>query len=343
MSEQNNPAKEDYLQKPWVILSGVIAVLVIFAAVYCIWHSSVKGSVNVKLSDVDKSTVTFLLTDTSKTTSDSIKVLKAVNYILSSIPPADSTASRKFKNEYSALTVNAFINSIPTIAVTTHSFFWLEGDRKYLEVIFWAVFGVLASLLFVASECMRKNEFKPEELPVYWAKLFYAPLITLIIVFSYKIITSSGEVKFDNTSIEIIIFSFVLGFFSGRAIELLNKIKDVILPGKAGGKEEAEGKTILAGTVDFSDDVKKLLPDIDRAKLKVVLTPVTDREHPVEKETDSDGVFFFPPVNEGVYDVDVSKKINDGVYSASIKNKKITKDKPVVLASLLLQKEKEET
>ena len=349
MSEENNSVKKDYLQKPWATLSGVIAVLVMIAAVYCIWHSSIKGSINAKLSDKDKSAVTFILTDSLRDTTvsakqdlDSIKIQKAIHYILGANPPADSLTAIKFKEEYSTLTVNAFIDALPSITVTTSSFFWLEGDRKYLEVIFWSIFGVLASLLYMASEAMRKNEFKPEELPVYWAKLFYAPLITLIIVFSYKTITASGEAKFDNTSIEIIIFSFVLGFFSGRAIELLNKIKDVVLPGKSGAQEEAAGKIILAGAVDLSEDLRKSNPDFDKSKLKVILTPVTDRAHPVEKETDKDGVFYFPQVKEGVYDVEATKKINDIVYSASIKNKKITKDKPVELTNLLMQKERED-
>lgn len=342
MSGEKDNDRQNLLKKHWVTLSGVIAVLVIIAVSYCIWHSDQRGSVNVKLSDTDKTAVTLILTDTSGYMPDSIKIQKAIQYIFESIPPSDSLVSQKFVKEYSALTVNGFLNALPSITVTTPSYFWLNGDRKYLEVIFWSVFGVLASLLYIASEKMRKNDFKPGELPVYWAKLFYAPLITLIIVFSYKIITSSGEAKFDNTSIEIIIFSFVLGFFSGRAIELLNKIKDVILPGKSAAKEEAESGIMLAGTVDIPEDIKKLKPDFGKAKMKVVLTPAADREHPIENETDEDGLFYFTPVKEGIYDVEVTEKINDEEYSASVKNKKITKDKPVELINLLLQKERKE-
>ncbi len=342
MNGKDKTSKIDYIQKPWVTLTGVIAVLVIIAAVYCVWHTIKTGSVNERLSDTDKSVVTFILTDTSANLTSRIKVEKAIQYLFEEIPPADSLIFRKIKNEYSALTINGFLNALPSVTIETSSYFWLNGDMKYLEVIFWSVFGVLASLLYMASETMRKGEFKAAELPVYWAKLFYAPLITLVIVLSFNIITSASQAKIESTSIEIIIFSFVLGFFSGRAIELLNKIKDVILPGKSTTQEESAGRLMLAGTVDIPEEIKNLKPGFDKSKMKVVLIPADDRGHPLEKETDKDGAFYFTPAKEGLYDVEVTKKINDKLYSASIKNKKITKEKPVELTSLLLQKERDD-
>ena len=164
------------------------------------------------------------------------------------------------------------------------------------------------------------------------AKVFYAPLIALIIIFSYKLITSPGSAVFDYTSIEIIVFSFILGFFSGRAIELLNKIKDVILPG--GKTEEAPaGKGILAGKISVPKNVEGLSAE----KIKVTLAPAVNSGIPAETETDADGIYSFKNIKDGVYELKASKTLKSVNYSASILNERISKDKPVVLEDLLLE------
>ncbi len=316
--------------QPWQTLTGVVAFLLFLVIIYSVWHVRVKGSVESKLSDEDRTAVTLLLNNQDLT--DSAKVDKAVNYMAQNLSPSGERAKTDFKNQYGKFKVSELIAALPSISMESRSYFWLNTDMKYIEVIFWSIFGVLASLLYFSSESMRLGTFKKEELPVYWAKIFYAPLIALIIIFSFKLITSSGSAVFDYTSIEIIVFSFILGFFSGRAIELLNKIKDVILPG--GKTEEVPaGKGILAGRISVPKNVSGLTAE----KIKVTLTSAVNGGTPDEVETNNDGVYLFKNIKDGVYELKAMKKMNEVCYSAVVPNEKISNEKPVVLEDLLLE------
>ncbi|WAC12791.1 trypsin-like serine protease [Dyadobacter pollutisoli] len=132
--------------------------------------------------------------------------------------------------------------------IRVHSYFWLTEDGVFLEIIFWSLFGVLCSLFFYVSESMAKNEFKTNQEYIHAAKLFYAPITTLVVYFSINALVSNGEVNLNNLKHGLIILSYVLGFFSGRTIDLLSRIKDLILP--AGNQEKKEGAT--------DDDFEKL-------------------------------------------------------------------------------------
>lgn len=116
------------------------------------------------------------------------------------------------------------------------SYFFLTGSATYIEVIFWALFGVIASLLFYVADAYRKNQndpeegFDPSELPYQIAKLFYAPLAVLVLVLGYGLF--SGEELIDiDAGKGMIIFAFVGGFYSGRMMNFLDRLKDVLLPG----------------------------------------------------------------------------------------------------------------
>ncbi len=111
------------------------------------------------------------------------------------------------------------------------SYFWLAGPHTYLEVIFWTIFGVIASILFYISSAIANGiGFKPEESPGHLAKIVYAPFISLIIIFSYNVISNPDSFIDVSASKGTLIISFLLGFYSSRAMKLLDKIKDVVLP-----------------------------------------------------------------------------------------------------------------
>lgn len=128
----------------------------------------------------------------------------------------------------SFLTQYAFAD-FPTSFLTeyklkVHSYFWLIEDLVFLEIIFWSLFGVLCSLFYYSSEAMAKGEFKPDQEYVHAAKLFYAPVTALIIYFSINALISNGEANLNSLRHGLIILSYVLGFFSGRTIELLTRL-----------------------------------------------------------------------------------------------------------------------
>jgi hypothetical protein len=123
--------------------------------------------------------------------------------------------------------------ALPEVPIATTSYFWLAGNNRYWEVIFWSIFGVLASLLYSGTEFMRKGTFKQKEVYVQVAKFFYTPLCALIVVAAYEYITIDDEISnlsaYASTT-GLIVISFILGFFSGSTISLLQKIKEMIFP-----------------------------------------------------------------------------------------------------------------
>jgi hypothetical protein len=56
------------------------------------------------------------------------------------------------------------------------------------------------------------------------------PVISLVIYFSINRLISDGATSMAEFSHGTIVLSFILGFFSRRAIELIDKIKELILP-----------------------------------------------------------------------------------------------------------------
>ena len=155
-----------------------------------------------------------------------------------------------------------------------------EGNRKssvnscniqegsvYLEIIFWTWFGLIASLLYNVSEALRTTEFKINEVGVHIAKFFYSPLISLVIYFSINNLISDGSISLAEFSHGTIVFAFILGFFSGRAIELLTRVKDLILPLNAEKKEEPRPNPSASG----SDEESELVIDEATSEHKSVI------------------------------------------------------------------------
>ncbi len=107
------------------------------------------------------------------------------------------------------------------------SFFWLSSGLAFLEVLLWSIAGVLCSLLFHGTEAIRNGNFDPSEVSVHKAKLLYSPIVTLVIVLSGNVAINNGDLNPDDSSYWLIVVSFILGFYSRRAIDLLDRIKDV--------------------------------------------------------------------------------------------------------------------
>jgi hypothetical protein len=310
----------------------VIAALILLSVLYFIMHSYMKGEVYITLSDSDKTALTLILNNSQD---DSLTAAaarqKAMKYIVKELVPIDTAG---LYSSYESLDNIDFIAALPSIRVLTSSYFWLHGEGKYLEVIFWSIFGVLTSLLYFASEAMRLNKFRVEETSVYLAKVFYAPFIAIIIVFSFKILTAAGDMSLDDSSIELLIFSFVVGFFSGRAIDLLNKIKEIILPGRDKPEERPTGQVILTGRVSVPDDNV----DFTAVKAKITLYSSLDKTEIAAAETNDDRIYFFKNISPGSYDIKAELKSGDDSFIAEITDRKLIKDKPVEIENIELIK-----
>lgn len=255
----------------WYTFSGTFLLLLII--VYAISHELEKGAEIIKLSKQEITDVNLILFGTNApdvdlgndpnasdslnnsgnenaggdTTagrpSDELRKETVYRYIFSVREPsqkADSTILVEFFRSYN---LQQFAIVIANYPIKCKSYFWLTSPMVYLEVIFWSLFGLIASLFYYVSEAARKDEFEKKEISVHIAKFFYTPVCAIIIFISVKALTKTGDIAIAEFSHGTMVLSFILGFFSGRTIELIGKIKDVILPvGPSTGAETVTEK-----------------------------------------------------------------------------------------------------
>ncbi len=135
-------------------------------------------------------------------------------------------------NEYNSRDVGIYFSKLK---VKVHSYFWLSEGKAYFETILWCLLGVFTSLIFYVGIKTTPNDpdesFDINEISNQVAKMFYAPITTLVLVIGYHFIGGNDDNMIDiSVNKGVILFSFLAGFYSGRVMKLLDKIKDLILP-----------------------------------------------------------------------------------------------------------------
>jgi len=148
-------------------------------------------------------------------------------YLYSNFDMRDNASLEKIIKEFSLSDLKVVLPKYP---IQLRSYFWLYQNWVYFEIIFWCLFGVLANLLYNSTEKLRKGDFIKEEIYAQLAKLIYSPFCVVIIYICYDKLQSSNSQYNIQYSIYSIVISFLLGFFSGRMIELLSRLKDLLLP-----------------------------------------------------------------------------------------------------------------
>ncbi|MBK7812037.1 MAG: hypothetical protein IPO62_17175 [Saprospiraceae bacterium] len=119
--------------------------------------------------------------------------------------------------------------------------FYLTGNGVYFEAFFWSLFGVLVSLIYYVSLANSKQgqseemgdigSFDPSEVPGQIAKMFYAPVCTIVLILGYHFISGFNDHMVDiSTNKGLIVFAFISGFYSGRVMKFLDRLKDLLLP-----------------------------------------------------------------------------------------------------------------
>ena len=197
------------------------------------------------------------------------------------------------------------ITALPNIPFKIPSFFWLTGALLYVEIIFWSLFGVAASVLYRASEAIGNQDFSAEKVPIHLAKILYAPLSTIIIIFSINLLASDGSVVIDQISQRTIVLSFILGFFCGRTVELLRRVKDLILPYGADDRKTTTATTSKKGSIKVQGRV--FFPDGEQIgkKLSAVTVWLSSMEDDADRflpiQADENGHFTFHQVKAGHY------------------------------------------
>ena len=162
-----------------------------------------------------------------------VMVNRIIDCISFNFPDWDSLNREDLRRDISGLSKNSTVTYLSSVKISIHSYFWLNGPYTLLEMFFWSIFGVITSLLYFVTEAIRNKDpkihFEPDQIPSHVAKIFYAPIVTMVIIFCYNYATGDSGTDLSVSKV-ILVVSFLLGFYSGRAMELLNRVKEVLLP-----------------------------------------------------------------------------------------------------------------
>ena len=111
------------------------------------------------------------------------------------------------------------------------------GPLKYMEVAFWAEFGVLCYLLFLAAQYVSRRDFDEWYQPWYLATALRAPLLTVILMILVLEFTEwYGEgtwieaflLEEGNKSYFIAFVSFCLGIASDRTSNIARELTESV-------------------------------------------------------------------------------------------------------------------
>jgi hypothetical protein len=149
---------------------------------------------------------------------------KVITYLQDVLDCKDDSKIDVFVRSYDVKQLQAVIS---THSFDVHSYFWLSGGWVLMEVLFWSLFGLIANLMYSVT---MAEKFEVEWVPEHIGKLFYTPLTTIVIYLSLNALINSGSVSFDEVGKNTIVLAFILGFFTKRTIELLKKVRDILLP-----------------------------------------------------------------------------------------------------------------
>jgi len=221
-------------------LATLCFLLVVVVTTYFVSHYRHYGTQAVQLDSKQLQALNLVLPQSDpKIPVDTAKVFKVLqNIVGASIDPGErkaisevlATMSNKDASQYFADKKMQFA-----------SVFWLSGGMAYFDVLWWTLIGVLTSLVYYVSLANWRDlqsvgdddsgSFNPGEISGQVAKMFYAPIIALVIVLGYHYTSGSNATMIDiSAGNGLILFSFLAGFFSGRLVKFLDGLKNLVLP-----------------------------------------------------------------------------------------------------------------
>jgi len=134
--------------------------------------------------------------------------------------------------------------------------FWVNPWGILGEVVAWSLFGLFASLLFHSAHYARKGKFKKPETVVGWSKIFYTPVVAVVLVLA--IADGLLHVSSAGTRIWMIpLFGFLAGFSSRKAAKVVDGLSEWALGRMARSLQGDEDTTPSAGVVAIQ---KVMLP-----------------------------------------------------------------------------------
>ncbi|MDB5008514.1 MAG: hypothetical protein JWP45_2907 [Mucilaginibacter sp.] len=233
----------------------------------------------------------------------------------------DSAQSVKIQDFITSSTPQQITTFLAGTQFKISSYFWLIGPCVYWEVVFWAIFGVLSSLLFnlgVVSNNATTNltnpqsQFDPSQIFGQVSKILYAPLCTLVVVLGYYFFKDQNIVDIGSGK-GVIVFAFIGGFYSGRLIALMDRLKDVLMPNTGtsslptGGNVAGQAIPIVTVKVNFATTANPAAvtaasaTGINSATVTMRSTNSTNTYTGTRSPNDPVGVFTFTGIPAGNY------------------------------------------
>lgn len=154
------------------------------------------------------------------------RVKKAMIYISSQyaeeIDPVQMATIQQYISTFTPRETGIFLADY---RLRLQSFFWLSGKLLYAEVVSWVIFGVLCSLLFFIGKNAARDAALSQRMIIYQsARLLYAPFAAVILVLVYSYLKGNATLHIEASEL-VIIFGFILGFYSGAVMELLDRLR----------------------------------------------------------------------------------------------------------------------
>lgn len=275
---------------------------------------------------------------------------------------ADST---RFARLAQLLSDEALQEHLEHASFTVYSYFWLTGWPALGEVVFWTFFGVMCNLLYSIYETRRRyvlekegtekaatldddpveRGFDAKEMPNHLAKVVFAPFVTVIIIIGYYAFGEKGGPGAMETSTGMIVMSYLLGFYSSRAMALLARIRDVFLPlGSASADLKTkdakpvatEMETLLtleiaeAIATAHADKLEELNNALDKAEVHYTLRGTTAVKTAARVGDDQESTYLIKAL-PGVYEVIAKAGIPAGINLKGVVTVDITSQRSMKL------------
>jgi hypothetical protein len=331
--ENINLIIKKHIKAVWLISVSLITIAMVIT--YFILHSNNQGEEQVLLNKDQLSVITSLITQNqdSVKTDDTAKKILIEDYLSKNLPVSDSLVVKLLKT-YS---LNQLIIVLPTYPFRIKSYFWLSGNWVLMEVVFWSLFGLIASLMFTVTTI---RGFKEELISEHVGKFFYTPFICIIIYLALNALVNNGSISLAGVGKSVIVLSFVLGFFTRRAILLLVRIKDLILPktqevidsdNELRNKYPNEIKGTVTNNSITKDQFEKLKRNVKVTIERKGREDDKDSYFLITENLNPEGKFYFNSLLAGVYNVECCMEVDSDKYEKKITVPLSDTDVPVEL------------
>jgi hypothetical protein len=102
------------------------------------------------------------------------------------------------------------------------SLFWTTPTWAMIEVLCWALFGVVTNLIVNAAENLRQNRFRPVERWVALTKISYGPILSMVLVMA--IINGWLDVGYETRSWTLPLISFIFGYATRKTALAIDRV-----------------------------------------------------------------------------------------------------------------------